>query len=167
MFVFLVGYCPDGCGWQQESCEPPNWCRRKARLDLWPIRLLRLVRSLYVELSNAGCCSDADLPSPSHTFHILIGCFATWCPCFVFTHNKQHLRSLQTSNAPLPPGTEQTDAECCIYAGLTYCSVSWILQVCLWWLVKTRKILIANMVCPAWPSRGHPPALWYSWRRGY
>jgi len=56
-------------------------------------------------------------------------CFATWCPCFVYTHNKQHLRSLQANNAPLPPGTEQTDADCCIYCGLTYCSLSWILQL--------------------------------------
>jgi hypothetical protein len=75
----------------------------------------------------------------AHFLHIPIGCFATWCPCFVFTHNKQHLRSLQTSGTPLPPGTEETDAECCIYCGLTYCHVAWILQVRHFWVALAKQ----------------------------
>ena len=60
----------------------------------------------------------------------------------VFSHNKQHLQSLQTRGAPLPAGSEQTDADCCIYCGLNYFGVGWILQVCLLVICKTRKVLI-------------------------
>jgi len=46
-------------------------------------------------------------------------CFATWCPCMVYSRNRQHLRNLQIEGIPLPPGNERMiDAYCCIYSGL-------------------------------------------------
>jgi len=58
-------------------------------------------------------------------------CFAYWCPCMVYSRNKQHLRNLQSQGAPLPPGSEAAmDSSCCIYCGLSVCGgCGWVLQI--------------------------------------
>jgi hypothetical protein len=72
----------------------------------------------------------------------LVGCFATWCPCYVYSGNKQHLRSLQTQGAVLPAGGEKTDDQCCIYCGLVVLGYAWVLQVtcCHGRLMRTRVL---------------------------
>ena len=57
------------------------------------------------------------------------GCFAAWCPCIVYSRNRQRLRSLQYQGIPLPSGTEANDAQCCIYCGLLLVGYGWVLQV--------------------------------------
>jgi len=57
-------------------------------------------------------------------------CFVTWCPCMIYSRNRQHLRSLQIEGTPLPAGNERTiDANCCIYSGLRVVSLHWTLQI--------------------------------------
>jgi len=56
-------------------------------------------------------------------------CWSLWCPCVVYSHNKQRLHSLQTQGTPLPRGSESLDAHCCIYGSLDCIGFGWILQV--------------------------------------
>jgi len=60
----------------------------------------------------------------------LAGCFVTWCPCMIYSRNRQHLRSLQIEGTPLPPSSERMiDAYCCIYSGLFVVLQHWTVQV--------------------------------------
>jgi hypothetical protein len=68
---------------------------------------------------------DDPFPPPS----LLLGCFAAWCPCIVYSRNRQHFRSLQTQGTVLPAGNEQMDDQCCIYCGLVVVGYAWVLQV--------------------------------------
>ena len=58
------------------------------------------------------------------------GCLATWCPCIVYSKNRQRLRSLQYQGTPLPDGDETCDDHCFIHGGLTLLGYGWIMQVC-------------------------------------
>ena len=76
-------------------------------------------------------------------FPPFLGCFATWCPCIVYSRNRQHLRSLQYQGITLPSGTETNDAQCCMYCGLLLVGYGWVLQVGPGMIDKIRpKILI-------------------------
>jgi hypothetical protein len=66
---------------------------------------------------------------PSACFLFLAGCFAAWCPCIVFSRNRQHLRSLQYQGIPLPAASETNDDQCCIYCGLETAGYGWVMQV--------------------------------------
>ncbi|KAH9993560.1 PLAC8 family-domain-containing protein [Russula vinacea] len=56
-------------------------------------------------------------------------CWSVWCPCVVYSKNKQRLRSLQNQGTPLPGGGERYDKECCIYGALTVIFLGWTRQV--------------------------------------
>ena len=62
---------------------------------------------------------------------LTVGCWSLWCPCVVYSYNRQRLQSLQNQGTPLPRGSESLDTYCCIYCGLDCIGFSWILQVCL------------------------------------
>ena len=51
-----------------------------------------------------------------------------WCPCVVYSTNRQRLRHLENQGTPLVGGGETFDGHCCIYAVLG--GYSWIMQVC-------------------------------------
>jgi len=56
-------------------------------------------------------------------------CWSLWCPCVVYSYNRQRLRSLQNQGTPLPRGSESLDTYCCIYSALDCTGFSWILQI--------------------------------------
>jgi len=56
-------------------------------------------------------------------------CFAAWCPCIVWSRNRQRLRSLQYQGVALPAGSERTDEHCCMYCGLAAAGYGWVLQI--------------------------------------
>jgi len=56
-------------------------------------------------------------------------CWSTWCPCIVFTKNKQRVQHLQSRGTPLPGGGEPVDGTCALYACLGMCGYGWVLQV--------------------------------------
>ncbi|KAI9450102.1 PLAC8 family-domain-containing protein [Lactarius psammicola] len=56
-------------------------------------------------------------------------CWATWCPCVVYSKNKQRLRHLQTRGTPLPGGGERYNVDCCAYGCLIPTCNAWVLQV--------------------------------------
>ncbi|KAI9430039.1 PLAC8-domain-containing protein [Lactarius indigo] len=56
-------------------------------------------------------------------------CSATWCPCVVYSKNKQRLRHLQNHGTPLPGGGETYNSDCCIYGCLVIPGYAWILQI--------------------------------------
>ncbi|KAI0279926.1 PLAC8-domain-containing protein [Russula aff. rugulosa BPL654] len=56
-------------------------------------------------------------------------CWSTWCPCVVFSKNKQRLKSLRTQGTPLVGGGETYDSNCCIYGGLDITGYSWVMQL--------------------------------------
>ncbi|KAF8490358.1 PLAC8 family-domain-containing protein [Russula emetica] len=58
-------------------------------------------------------------------------CSSAWCPCVVYSKNKQRLHSLQTRGTPLADSGETYDSNCCIYFGLG--GSSWVL------LLRTRE----------------------------
>ena len=60
----------------------------------------------------------------------LSGCWSTWCPCVVYTKNKQRLEHLQSRGTPLVGGGEALDGGCCLYACLGYFGCAFALQVC-------------------------------------
>jgi len=47
-------------------------------------------------------------------------CWALWCPCVVYSYNRQRLRSLRYQGTPLPRGSESLDAHCCIYFAIHF-----------------------------------------------
>ncbi|KAH9007362.1 PLAC8 family-domain-containing protein [Lactarius deliciosus] len=59
----------------------------------------------------------------------LTGCWAAWCPCVVYSKNKQRLQHLQTRGTHLPSGGETYDGNCCIYGSLLIPGYAWILQI--------------------------------------
>ncbi|KAH9993562.1 PLAC8 family-domain-containing protein [Russula vinacea] len=42
-------------------------------------------------------------------------CWAIWCPCVVYSKNRQRMRSLRDQGTPLPGGGVGFDGHCCIY----------------------------------------------------
>src|SRR5579863_8005508 len=92
---------------------------------------------LFDCFSACGLCTQRNHLAPFFLCFFLIvprssllaGCFAAWCPCIVYSRNRQHLRSLQTQGTVLPAGTEQMDDQCCIYCGLVVVGYGWVLQV--------------------------------------
>ncbi|KAH9013812.1 PLAC8 family-domain-containing protein [Lactarius pseudohatsudake] len=56
-------------------------------------------------------------------------CFAVWCPCVVYTKNKQRLHHLRSQDTPLPGGGEGVDTDCCLYGCLLIPGFAWILQM--------------------------------------
>ncbi|KAH9965161.1 PLAC8 family-domain-containing protein [Russula compacta] len=54
-------------------------------------------------------------------------CLSAWCPCVVFSKNKQRLQSLQQHGTPLPGDGDTFDGYCCIYGLLG--GNGWILQI--------------------------------------
>ena len=58
------------------------------------------------------------------------GCWAAWCPCVVYTKNKQRLRHLQSHGTPLPGGGERFNAACVFFGYLTLTGYYWVLSVC-------------------------------------
>jgi hypothetical protein len=57
------------------------------------------------------------------------GCWATWCPCIVFSKTRQRLRSLQYEGRPLEGGGNRYSDHCCIYSALLFIGHPWIMQV--------------------------------------
>ena len=60
----------------------------------------------------------------------LSGCCAVWCPCVVFSKNRQRLHHLQNRGTPLVGEGESVDGDCAVYACLTIPNCAWVLQVC-------------------------------------
>ena len=56
-------------------------------------------------------------------------CQAVWCPCVVYSKNRQRMRHLQQHGAPLPGGGETFDKQCCIYAALIIPCYAWLMLV--------------------------------------
>ncbi|KAI0249609.1 PLAC8 family-domain-containing protein [Lactifluus subvellereus] len=56
-------------------------------------------------------------------------CWATWCPCVVYSKNRQRLRNLQYQGAPLQGGGERYTDACCIHGLLTFTGYGWVLQI--------------------------------------
>ncbi len=81
--------------------------------------------------SECGLCMSTSLVKHKLSDPVsLAGCWATWCPCVVYTKNKQRLRHLQTQGIPLPGGGERYNLDCCIYGCLAPISYAAILNVC-------------------------------------
>ena len=60
----------------------------------------------------------------------LEGCWAAWCPCVVYTKNKQRLHHLRNHGTPLPGGGEIYNADCAIFGCLVLPGYAWALSVC-------------------------------------
>src|ERR1700743_764772 len=60
---------------------------------------------------------------------LTVGCWSLWCPCVVYSYNRQRLLSLQNQGTPLPRGSESLDTSCCLYFGLVLFGFGWVLQV--------------------------------------
>jgi len=56
-------------------------------------------------------------------------CWSVWCPCVVYSNNRQRLHSLQHQGTPVPRGGESLGAYCCIYFVLGCCGLNWVLQM--------------------------------------
>jgi len=58
-------------------------------------------------------------------------CFwSSWCPCVVFSKNKQRLHSLQQRGTPLAGDGETFDGHCAIYGGINILTCyGWIMQL--------------------------------------
>ncbi|KAH9993563.1 PLAC8 family-domain-containing protein [Russula vinacea] len=54
-------------------------------------------------------------------------CFSTFCPCVVYSKNRQRLRNLQAQGTPLVGNGDTFDAHCCIYCLIG--DFSWVLQI--------------------------------------
>ncbi|KAF8467961.1 PLAC8-domain-containing protein [Russula ochroleuca] len=56
--------------------------------------------------------------------------WSCFCPCVVYTKNRQRMHSLQNQGNRLASGGEYCDCNCCLYLGIDVCSsLSWVLQV--------------------------------------
>jgi hypothetical protein len=60
----------------------------------------------------------------------LEGCYASFCPCVVYSQNNQRLRQLWTHGTPLPGGGDRYTVGCSIYALLALNGHAFILLVC-------------------------------------
>jgi hypothetical protein len=80
----------------------------------------------------AFVCRADQLNQPLRMLIIFLvaGCWAVWCPCVVYSKNKQRLQNLQNQDAPLSTGGERYNADCCVYACLAIPGYGWVLQVC-------------------------------------
>ncbi|KAN0139504.1 PLAC8 family domain containing protein, partial [Lactarius tabidus] len=56
-------------------------------------------------------------------------CYATCCPCIVYTKNKQRLQHLQSHSTPLPGRGERCTADCSIYGLLILPGYAWVLLI--------------------------------------
>ncbi|KAH9968279.1 PLAC8 family-domain-containing protein [Russula dissimulans] len=56
-------------------------------------------------------------------------CWATWCPCVVYSTNKQRLRQLRYQGTSLQGGGDTCDDHCLIHGGLSVLGCSWVLQL--------------------------------------
>ncbi|KAI9450099.1 PLAC8-domain-containing protein [Lactarius psammicola] len=56
-------------------------------------------------------------------------CWAAWCPCVVYSKNKQRLQRLQNRGTPLPGGGERYTADCGIHGLLRIVGYEWVLQI--------------------------------------
>lgn len=84
-----------------------------------------------------GSCGTCTLIQHSYLYvsnqlsnHLSVGCMSIWCPCIVYSKNKQRLRNLKTHGTPLPGGGDTCDGDCCLYCGLGLFGLGWVLQVC-------------------------------------
>ena len=55
-----------------------------------------------------------------------------WCPCVVYSKNRQRLRNLQDQGTPLFGDGERYDKQCCIFCALALTGFCWAIkmQVC-------------------------------------
>ena len=79
---------------------------------------------------ECGLCMSSSLRFDLVKFRSPAGCSAFWCPCVVYSKNKQRLDHLQNSGTPLPDGGESRNADCLMYACLNRRGFGWVLQVC-------------------------------------
>ncbi|KAI0279928.1 PLAC8 family-domain-containing protein [Russula aff. rugulosa BPL654] len=56
-------------------------------------------------------------------------CWATCCPCVVYSKNKLRLNNLQRQGVPLPGGGEKYNDHCCIYAALVPTGYAWVMHI--------------------------------------
>ncbi|KAH9993551.1 PLAC8-domain-containing protein [Russula vinacea] len=83
---------------------------------------------------NANNCPIGDDEKRDWSFGLLdcssrcdLYCQAVWCPCVVYSKNRQRMRHLQQHGAPLPGGGETFDKQCCIYAALIIPCYAWLM----------------------------------------
>jgi hypothetical protein len=83
---------------------------------------------------NVASVRGDRLARPTHRILIpvfLAGCWAAWCPCVVYSKNKQRLEHLRNRGTPLPGGGERLTDHTYIHGILTAIGGhGWILQVC-------------------------------------
>jgi hypothetical protein len=83
-----------------------------------------------------GLCKFDPNQNASHfstcrpTLILPVGCLSCWCPCVVYSKNKQRLHSLQAQGIPLAGGGDTVDTSCFIYSALSFTGYSWAMQVC-------------------------------------
>ena len=82
---------------------------------------------------ECGLCMSTALAKISYNLAeslSLEGCWAAWCPCVVYSKNKQRLEHLQNYGTPLPGGGERYNDDCTIHGLLALTGYAWVLQVC-------------------------------------
>jgi PLAC8 family len=70
--------------------------------------------------SACGVCVYNKTNSINHLFTDHLGCWACWCPCVVYTKNKQRLQSLQTEGTPLRGEGETFNFDCWMFCCVLY-----------------------------------------------
>ncbi|KAI0286348.1 PLAC8 family-domain-containing protein [Russula brevipes] len=92
--------------------------------------------------------------------HGLFGCFSAfgvccvscWCPCIVFSKNKQRIHSLE-QGTPLRGGGDTFDDQCCIHGCLSVLGYGWIMQISTRGHVRDRYRIAGGGVgdcCASW-----------------
>jgi len=56
-------------------------------------------------------------------------CQSTFCPCVVYSKNRQRQRHLQQEGTPLPGGGETKDDHCFIFGALILTGYAWVLHI--------------------------------------
>jgi len=56
-------------------------------------------------------------------------CYSSFCPCVVYSKNKQRLHQLQTHGTPLPGGGDRYTADCSFFACLALTGNAFILMI--------------------------------------
>jgi len=86
------------------------------------------------------------------------GCQAVWCPCVVYSKNRQRLHHLQEHGSALPGGGETYNGPCYIYGGLLLLSARyvWTKHVCLAILPDNCDL----RMCPRWPATLRHAVVW-------